>query len=269
MVLSSSGRFSWRWATRSEMVTSKHSYTAATVPEPSRPTLPSDRAAAGRRRPTGADPVSDTPAPTARRRSARAATSWCSSPTWTAATFVGEVVHRRAGRARPTDRIVLHALDLDDRRRPSRPAGADGDRRSVDVDDRRGPEHGDADARPDGPLPTSGRRDAPPGVPGRAQRPARRLLPLDVRTPRTPSRATRVEHALAVTQFESTHARRAFPCFDEPALKAIFAITLVVPADQFVVANTAEVAPRAGSTTGGCGSTSPTPSRCRPTWSRS
>lgn len=48
------------------------------------------------------------------------------------------------------------------------------------------------------------------------------------------------EHTIAVTQFESTHARRAFPCFDEPALKAVFAITLVVPADQFVVANTAE-----------------------------
>ncbi|MFI5043728.1 MAG: M1 family metallopeptidase [Acidimicrobiales bacterium] len=46
---------------------------------------------------------------------------------------------------------------------------------------------------------------------------------------------------IAVTQFESTHARRAFPCFDEPEYKAVYGITLVVRDDLFAVSNAAEV----------------------------
>jgi puromycin-sensitive aminopeptidase len=49
------------------------------------------------------------------------------------------------------------------------------------------------------------------------------------------------EHVVIATHFEATDARRAFPCWDEPDLKATFAITLVVPDGMAALANTPEI----------------------------
>ena len=44
---------------------------------------------------------------------------------------------------------------------------------------------------------------------------------------------------LASTQFESTDARRAFPCWDEPAFKAVYQVTLVVDDNLTAISNAA------------------------------
>lgn len=56
----------------------------------------------------------------------------------------------------------------------------------------------------------------------------------------TPSASTPKEgdfHYMLSTQFEACDARRAFPCFDEPNLKATFELDLEVPEDLVALSN--------------------------------
>lgn len=46
---------------------------------------------------------------------------------------------------------------------------------------------------------------------------------------------------MASTQFESLDARRAFPCWDEPARKCVFGVTLVVPSNLTAFSNMPEL----------------------------
>jgi len=52
------------------------------------------------------------------------------------------------------------------------------------------------------------------------------------------TRADGSKATLATTQFEAASARRAFPCFDEPSLKATFEVEMTVPEDRLALSNT-------------------------------
>jgi aminopeptidase N len=59
--------------------------------------------------------------------------------------------------------------------------------------------------------------------------------------------ATGAKKWMGSTQFESLDARRAFPCWDEPARKATFALTLTVQKDLQALSNMPECSNQASS----------------------
>ena len=61
------------------------------------------------------------------------------------------------------------------------------------------------------------------------------------------------QQVVATTQMQSTDCRRAFPCFDEPDFKAVFAVTLVADPSHLAISNGPEISRRSIRGTNGAG----------------
>jgi puromycin-sensitive aminopeptidase len=147
-------------------------------------------------------------------------------PDLDAETFSGTVVIE-ADAHQPTEQVVLHCQELS----VTAAAVTSGDR-ALDVEVRTDPDHDDRIV-----LGLGGRLEPGPlrielSFSGKLLEQLRGLYRS------TFTDADGRSRTLAVTQFEATDARRAFPCFDEPDRKAVFSLSVDVPEGMAAFSNT-------------------------------